>query len=254
MIYYHVLTVIIRRCLLKEHDSYLRDILPCSDRCYLTMTTDGAFPHTWMIYYHALSVFMRRWQLAEHVSYMRDISSCSDRCRETMTTEGACFIPLGWITMLCPLLWDDDNWRSMFNTWRYITLLWPLSWDDDNWRSMFHTWLIYRHALTVVMRRWKLTEHVSYLRDISPWSGVCHETMTTDRACFKLEGYITMLWPLSWHDDNWQSMIYIIGIYNQALSFVMTRWQLTEHDLYLRYNYNALTVVVRRWKLTEHGL
>ena len=175
------------------------------------MTTDGAFPHTWMIYYHALTVVMRWWQLAEHVSYMRDIPSCSDRCRETMTTEGACFIPLGWITMLCPLWWDDDNWRSMFNTWG-----------------------IYNLALTVVMRRWQLKKHVSYLTDISPCSDRCHEKMTTDGACFILEGYITMLWPLSWHDDNWQSIIYIIGIYNQALSFVMRRWQLTEHDSYLR--------------------
>ena len=43
----------------------MSDILLCSDRCHVTMTTDGAF------------------------LYMRDILPCSDRCHEMMTTDGA---------------------------------------------------------------------------------------------------------------------------------------------------------------------
>ena len=41
-IYYYALTVVTRRKQVTEHGSYLRDILPCSDRCHETMTTDEA--------------------------------------------------------------------------------------------------------------------------------------------------------------------------------------------------------------------
>ena len=118
---------------------------------------------------------------------------------------------------------------------RSIIILWPLSLDDDNWRSMFHTlgmfyhalsvvmrrwqltehvhtWMIYHHALNVVMRWWQLTEHESYLRIILPCSDHCHETMSTDGVCFVPKGWITMVWPLSWEDDNWQSR----GKFNNA--------------------------------------
>ena len=60
-------------------------------------------------------------------------------------------------------------------------MLCPLSWDDDNWRSMIDTLGIYNHALTVVIRRWQLTEHVSYMNDILPCSDCCHEMKTTDK-------------------------------------------------------------------------
>ena len=49
------------------------------------------------------------------------------------------------------------------------------------------------HALTVVISRCQLTEHVSYLRDIIPCSDRSHETITTDGAWFIPKGYITML-------------------------------------------------------------
>ena len=252
-IYNHALSVVMRRWQLTEHVLYMNDILQCSDRCYETMTTDGAcfilegcitmlwplswddnnwrsMVHTLGIYYQALTVVFIRWQLTEqgsypwvklpysdrchetiqlteHDSYLRVILPCSDRCHLTMTTDGAWFKPEGYKTMLCPLSWDDDNWQSMFIHVWYITMLWqlswhyenwqawlipegyitmlcPLSWDDDNWQSMFYTWMIYHHALTVVLRRWQLIEHVSFLRDISPCSDHCHETTTTDGAWF----------------------------------------------------------------------
>ena len=122
---------------------------------------------------------MIRWQLSEHASYLRYILPCSVSCHETVTTVVACFIPKG-----------------------YITMLWPLSWDDDNCRSMFHTYGINYHALTAVMRQWQPSEHVSYLRVILPCSDRCHATITTVGACFIPKGYITMLCPLSWYDDN----------------------------------------------------
>ena len=59
-----------------EHGSYLRDILPCSDRCHETITTDGA-------------LFIPKGYIL-----------CSDRCYETITTDGAWFISKGYITML----------------------------------------------------------------------------------------------------------------------------------------------------------
>ena len=154
-------------------------------------------------------------------------------------------------------------------------MLCPLSWDDDNWRSMFHTRGRYYHALTVVIRRWQLTEHSLFLRDISASSDRCHETMTADGACFILEVYFTMLLPLLWDDENWQSRFHTLGMYNHALSVVIRRWQLTEHVSYLMntspcsdpcyetmttdgawfitlgVNSHAQTVVIRPWQLTE---
>ena len=128
-----------------------------------------------------------------------------------MTTDGACFIPWGFITILC-----------------------MLSWGDDNWRSMFHTWMIHNHVLTVVMRRWQLTKHESYFSDKLPCSDRCHDTMTTEWACFLPEEYISMLWPLAWDGGNWRSMFHKWMIYYHALTFVIKRWLLNEHDSCLR--------------------
>ena len=155
-------------------------------------------------------------------------------------------------------------------------MLWPLSWADVNCRSMFHTLEINNHALTVVMRRWQLTGHVSYLRNENPCSDLCHVTMTNAGASFIPSGWITMLWPLSWDDYNCRSMFHTLETNSHALTVVMRRWQLTEHVSYLRnenpcsvrchvtmttvsmfhiyeMNNHALTVVIRRWQLTEHG-
>ena len=217
-----------RRWHLTEHDSYLRDIWPCFVHCHETSTTDGAFfIHKWYITmlwpfswddtkrrsmfhildmnYHDPSVFMRRCKLTEHVSYMNDILQCSDPCHAMKTTDRACFTPYWWITML-----------------------WPLSWDDDNWRSIFLTWVIYYYALTFVIWWWQLTEHASYLRYDKPCSVRCRETMKTDGACFIHEWYVTMLWPLSCHEDDWQSMFHTLWMNTHTLTVVMRQWQLTE--------------------------
>ena len=162
------------------------------------------------IYHHNLTVVMSRWQLREHDSYMNDILPCSFRCHVTMTNEWAWFIPKGYMTMLC-----------------------PLSSDDDDWWCMFHTLLMNNHALTVGMTRWQLTDHDSDLRDIWSCSIRCHEAKTTDGACFIHWWFITMLCSLSWDDDNWRSMFHTWMIYIYALTVVMRRWQLTEHDSYL---------------------
>ena len=182
--------------------------------------------------------------------------------------------------MLWSLSWDDYNCWSMVHTLWGITMLWPLSWEDDNCQSMFHTLGIKKHALTVVMRWWQLTEHRSYLmgyncaltvvmrrwqlkkhdsyrRDILQCSDRCHETMATDeheshlrdilpcsyrcreamaicRACIIPQGWITILFPLSWDDDNLRSMFHAKMIYYNDLTVAMRRWQLMEHVLYLR--------------------
>ena len=142
--------------------------------------------HTWMIYYHALSIVMGWWQLTEHVSYMNDMHLCSDRCHETMTTEGACFIHKWYIPCSDPCKATTTTNGASFIPYGWINMLWPLSRDDDNWRSMTHPLLIYNHALSVVIGRWQLTEHVSYMNDILPCSDRRQETMTTEWAWFIL--------------------------------------------------------------------
>ena len=67
-IYCHALTVVMSWWQLTEDVSHMSDILLCSDRCHVTMTTDGAF------------------------LYIRDMLPCSDRCHEMMTTDGAWLI------------------------------------------------------------------------------------------------------------------------------------------------------------------
>ena len=305
-IYHHNLTVVLRRWQLREHDSYMNDNitmlwpLSCVDdqkkawfipKGYMTMlcplSSDDddwwSMFHTLLMNDHALTVGMTRWQLTDNDSDLRDIWSCSIRCHETKTTDGACFIHGWYITMLCPLSWDDDNWRSMFHTWTiyifalsivmrrwkltehvshlfdkypysdrchetmttdgayfshewYIAMLWPLAWDDDNWRSMVHNLGMINHALSVVMRRWILTEHVSYMNDILPCSDPCHAMKTTDRACLTPLGWIPILWPLSWDDDNWRSLFLTWMVYSYALTIGMRWLQLTEHGSYLRYD------------------
>ena len=153
---------------------------------------------------------MRRWQLTEYVSYFRDKLPCSDRCHETMTTDGTCFLPE-----------------------EYISMCRPLTWDGGNWQSMFHTWMIYDHALTFVIKRWQRMEQVSYMNDKLPCSDLCHKTMTTDGAWIVPKRYITMLWPLSWDDHNWQSMFHLLMIYYHGLTVIMRRWQLKEHFSFL---------------------
>ena len=110
-------------------------------------------------------------------------------------------------------------------------MLCPLTWGEDKWQSMFHRCLIYYHALTVVMRRWQMTAHKSYLRAELSCYVRCHETMTTDGPCFIYEWYITILWPLSWDDANWRSIFHTWVIYHHAMTVVMRRRQMTEHVL-----------------------
>ena len=142
---------------------------------------------------------------------MNDILPCCDRCHETMTTDVALFIPWGYITMLWQLLlsWDVDNWRSMFQNLGMNNHALNVVMDDDNWRSLIHTLRIYYPALTVAIRRWQLTEHVSYLRGM------------------------IILWPLSWDDDNWRCMLHTLGMFYHVLSVVMRRWQLMKHVSYM---------------------
>ena len=162
--------------------------------------------HTWRIHYHVLTVVMRLWQLTEHVSYLRGVSPCSDRCHWTMTTDRACCISKGWIIMLCPLSWDDENWRSMFHTrGRYSHALTVVI-------RRWHIFWMNNHALSFIMRRWKLMEHASYLRNTLPFTDRCYETMTTDGACFMTEKYIVIPWPLLSDHANWQSMYILEGV------------------------------------------
>ena len=105
-------------------------------------------------------------------------------------------------------------------------MLWPLSGDAYNKRNLFHRWMIYYHAPTFVIRWWQLTEHVSYLRDKSPCSDRCHETMANYGAWFT---------PL--------------GMYNHALYVVIRQRQDDEANMIY---YHALTVVIRWCQLKEH--
>ena len=139
---------------------------------------------------HALTIVERWWQLTEHVLYIRGLSRCYDRCPMQMITDEACFYPEGYITMLWPLSIDDGNRWSMFHTWGIDSHALTVPWVDDNWRNMFHTWGINNHALTMSGDddNWRSMFHI--WRGLSPCSERYSMMITTDGACFCLEGYI----------------------------------------------------------------
>ena len=118
------------------------------------------------IKFHTLGMYNQALTMTTDGAYLilEGVSPCSDRCHWAMTTDRAYCIYFGWITMLCPLSWDDENWWSMLQTWGTHYHSPTLLWNDDNWRSMFHDWEIHRHPLTVVIRPCQLAKHVSYLR------------------------------------------------------------------------------------------
>ena len=150
--------------------------------------------HTLMMNNHALTVGMRRWQLTDHDSDLRHIWPCSVRCHETKTTDGACFIHGYYITMLCPLSWDDDNWRACFIHEWYTSMLWPYI------SSLYETC------------------SVSY-----------HRLMTMDRARSYIPKVWIMLHPLSSCHDNGQSMDIYHLCMEHALSVVIVFWPWSEH-------------------------
>ena len=121
---------------------------------------------------------------------------------------------------------------------------------------MLHNLGIFYHALSFVVRRWQLTEPVSYMIDILPCCDRCHESMTTDGAWIIPKGWITMLWPLSWAYENWQSRFHTLG--KNAPSVVIVSWQRSEHwHLFLRYescsvSCHSLITLVRAWKYIIH--
>ena len=104
-IYYHDLSVVMRRCQLTEHVSYMNDILPCSVRCHETMITDQAWQgyismpnrcdrtettvgacFILVEYHHALTAVMR-WSEQGNVSFI--YVTCSVSCHRLMTMVGA---------------------------------------------------------------------------------------------------------------------------------------------------------------------
>ena len=138
--------------------------------------------HTLGMFYLALNVVMRRWQLTEHELYLRDILSCSDHCHETMSTDGVCFIPKGW-----------------------ITIVWPLSWEDDNWQSRFQK--LGKNAPSVVIVSWNWSEHGYISLKYEYGSVSWHRLMTTVRAWLYIHQVWNMLCQLSSSNDNGHSMI-----------------------------------------------
>ena len=155
---------------------------------------------------------------------------------------------------------------------------------------MFYTLVMNNHALTVVMRRWQLTEHIAYLRGEKTCSVRCHgsmtadracciplewitmlcpcnETMTTDGECFIYEWYYTILLPLhemmtndgAWFIHEWYiTMLWLLSWdeYHWRQSIL---WPLSWDDNIrlsmfhtLGMNNHALYVVMRQWQMTEH--
>ena len=125
-----------------------------------------------------------------------------------MKTDGACFIPEEHITILRPLLWNDDNWRSMF-----------------------HDWEIHCHPLTVVIRPCQLAKHVSYL-------GAYHHALSGVMGRWQLTEHIAILHILVINNHALSVVMrrrqLTWMIYCNKLTVVMRRWQLTEHESYLR--------------------
>ena len=240
----HALTVVIRRWQLREPVScfkYISILWPLS--------WDGGIwrskLYTWVNITnfwrcHEMMATDKEWLILDRVS------SYSDRCHLTMKTDRK-FHTLGMYNQALTMTTDGAYLiLEGVSSWCYMYPKSYMSLGDDNWQSILHIFWMNNHALSFIMRRWKLMEHASYLRNTLPFSDRCYETMITDGACFMTEKYIaipwpllsdhanwqsmfhtwgriTMLWAVSWDDDNWQSILHILVINNHALSVVMRR-------------------------------
>ena len=123
-IYYQPLTGVLGRWQLTENVSYLRNTLPCSDRCHQTMATDGAcFIREG--YHNALTVSWQRWEL---VNVFLMYETCTVSCHRLMT---------------------------MVRAWSCITRVWNMlrqfTSSHDNGQGMVVYASSMKHALSVVI-------------------------------------------------------------------------------------------------------
>ena len=148
-------------------------------------------------------------------------------------------------------MWCDVNWGVCFIPKGWITIVWPLSWEDDNWQSRFHT--LGKNALSVVIVSWNWSEHnsISYIYETKPDS--CLRLMTTDREWLFIPKVWSMLRQLSSSHGNSQVMVIYLKVINDAPSFVIVSWQRSEHgDIPLIYETcsvrcHRLMTTVRAW-------
>ena len=174
---------------------------------------------------HAPSVVIVSWQRSEHGYSSLRYETCSVSCHRDMTTVRA---------------------------WLYIIYVWNMlrklsSWHD-NGQSMVIYHLCMKHAPTVVIVTWQLSEHgyISFMYETC--SDSCHRDMTTVRA--------------------W---LYIIYVWNMLRTVVIVTWQRSEHG-YISFMYetcsdschrlrtmdregkkHAPSVVIVSWRRSEHG-
>ena len=144
-----------------------------------------------------------------------------------MSTDGVCFIPKGWITMVWPLSWEDDNWQSRFHT--LGKMLRQLLSSHDNGQSMVIYPSSMKYALSVDIVSWQRSEHGYISLKYEICSVSWHRLMTTVRAWLYIPQVWNMLRQLSSSHDNRRSMvIHFLGM-KHAPSVVIVPWQQSDH-------------------------
>ena len=93
-----------------------------------------------------------------------------------------------------------------------------------------------KHAPTVVIVKWQLSEHEFSSLRYETCSVSCHRLMTTVRAWLFISKVWNMLRQLSSSHDNGQSMVIHPEGMKHALTVDIVSWQRSEHGYsYLRY-------------------
>ena len=155
---------------------------------------------------YAPSVVIVSWQRSEHGKIPLMYETCSDCCHRLMKTDRA---------------------------WLFICKIWNMLSQLSSSHNIGQSMVIYhscmKHTPSVVIVKWKRSEHSHISLRNEACSFSCHRLMTTVRAG-----------------------LYIMHILNM-LSFVMLSWQRSEHgDIYLKYetcsiSCHRLMTTAREW-------
>ena len=179
---------------------------------------------------HAPTVVIVPWQRSEHGNSSRRYETCSDSWHHLMTTVRA------WLFI-----------SKMWNILRQLS-----SWHDTGQSMVIHLSGM-KHAPTVEIVSWQLSEHGYSSLRYETCSDSCHGLMTTVRAWFFIQKVWNMLRQLtSWHANGQSMVIHLLGI-KHAPTVVIVTWQRSEHGYSsLRYetcsdSCHRFLTTVRAW-------
>ena len=175
---------------------------------------------------YAPSVVIVSWQRSEHGKIPLMYETCSDCCHRLMKTDRA---------------------------WLFICKIWNMLSQLSSSHNIGQSMVIYhscmKHTPSVVIVKWKCSEHSHISLRNEACSFSCHRLMTTVRAWLYIMHILNMLYHLSCYHDNGQSMVIYISSMKHAPSVVIVLWQRPENG-YSSIRFETCSVCCHRLMTT----